>query len=925
MPSDPRATPAMQQYARFKAKNPDALLLFRMGDFYELFDADAVTISKALGLTLTQRSEGVPMAGMPFHQLDTYLRRLITQGFRVAVVDQVEDPTSKAAKDRGIVARAITRVITPGTLVDETLLEHDATTRLAAILFTDTADLPTASAAILDVSTGEFTLTDGPIDFIRDELARRGVRELLYPATADGKHPPRITTLATALNLSPTPRPTWNFRPAEATDILLKHYKVSTLAGFGLAPNDPALGPAAAVIDYVHQTQTATTDEGLKNAPKLKLPSLNHIQPPKRLEISGTCIIDAATLRSLEIERTLRPGTLAANNGIDGSLISVFLSAGGGCTPMGRRTLREWLVRPLASLDAIRVRHDAVATLTEQRRLMDELGDVLPQIQDLARIGARISVGRATPRDIVAMSSSVTHAATVSRHIEGAPTFKPLLDRLTAALTPLLPLVQEIARLCVESPPPHLREGGLIRDGVDPELDEARLLQKDAGAFLAEYQARLIAQYDLPNLKVAYNKIFGYYIELPAAQARTAPPELRRTQTLKNAERYTTPELRDFENKVTTAEARALERERLLFDSLCERSLPLVSHAAALSDALAELDVLVAFASTAVKLDWKRPELVDVPTLDIEQGRHAVLDLTLGSRCVPNDCGVGLSPLHSLSLITGPNMAGKSTYIRMVALTVLLAHAGSFVPADRAVIGLTDRIFTRVGADDALHSGQSTFMVEMTETANILNHATARSLVILDEIGRGTSTLDGLSLAWAVAEYLASRGTRTLFATHYHELTDLEARTDDNLAGRVKNLHVAVREWGEGDTAQIVFVHRILPGKTDQSYGIHVAKLAGIPDDVITRARAILASLSVTHAMTSEPGQTAVPVQARGSSKRADTTRIAPRTSDQLALFTEFVPHPALDALREIKLDALTPLQAFDALRQLHLQATSKE
>jgi DNA mismatch repair protein MutS len=913
----------MQQYARFKAKNPDALLLFRMGDFYELFDQDAVTISKALGLTLTQRTEGVPMAGMPYHQLDTYLRRLVVQGYRVAVVDQVEDPTSKAAKDRGIVARAITRVITPGTLVDETLLEHDATIRLAAILFTDSGDLASAAIAILDVSTGEFVLTDGPLDFARDELARRGVRELLYPATADGNHPPRVVSLAAALNLSPTPRPTWTFRPAEATDTLLKHYRVSTLAGFGLSPTDPAIGPAAAVIDYVRQTQTASTDDSIKNAPTLKLPTLNHIQPPRRLETKGTCILDAATLRSLEIERTLRPG-MAASSSSDGSLISVFLSCGGGHTPMGRRTLREWLVRPLSDLAAIQLRHDAVGTLVEQRRLMDEIGVILPQIQDLARIGARISVGRATPRDLTALAASILHADAISTQLEHAPTFAPLRARLQAALTPLQPIAAEISRLCVDTPPPHLREGGLIRDGVDAELDEARALQKDAGQFLAEYQARLIAQYDLPNLKVAFNKIFGYYIELPTAQARTAPPELRRTQTLKNAERYTTPELRDFENKVTTAEARAFERERLLFESLCERVLPLVMHAAQVADAIAELDALVTFATTAIKLDWNRPEIVDAAALDIQQGRHAVLDLTLGSRCVPNDCAVGLahtsSQPHSLSLITGPNMAGKSTYIRMVALLTLLSHAGSFVPADRAVIGLTDRIFTRVGADDALHSGQSTFMVEMTETANILNHATARSLVILDEIGRGTSTLDGLSLAWAVAEYLAIRGTRTLFATHYHELTDLEARTDESLAGRVKNLHVAVREWGEGDQAQIVFVHRILPGKTDQSYGIHVAKLAGIPADVITRARAILNSLSVTHAMTSEPV-----TSGRGSSKRADTSRIAPRHSDQLALFTEFVPHPALDALREIKLDALTPLQAFDTLRQLHLQATSKD
>ncbi|MEM9374290.1 MAG: DNA mismatch repair protein MutS [Planctomycetota bacterium] len=461
----------------------------------------------------------------------------------------------------------------------------------------------------------------------------------------------------------------------------------------------------------------------------------------------------------------------------------------------------------------------------------------------------------------------------------------------------------------VDDAPGHMRDGGVIRDGVDARLDEARGLERDAGAWLAEYQSRMMGEHDLPGMKVGYNKVFGYYIELPSAQARRAPAGFTRKQTLKNAERYITPELKEFEDKVMNASGIALERERALFDGLCERARQRVPDMVEYADTVAELDVLLGFADKAHHRGWVRPEIDDARGISIHGGRHPVLDETLGQNFVPNDTELGVDAAPaSLALITGPNMAGKSTYIRQAALLVVLAQAGSFVPADRASIGVCDRVFTRVGADDALHRGQSTFMVEMTETANILNNTTSGSLVILDEIGRGTSTLDGLSLAWAITERLAgdesSLGPRTLFATHYHEITELE----EKLSGRVRNLHVAVREWTtEEGRQEIAFLHAIRPGRADQSYGVHVAELAGVPKPVTERAREILSALSVQHS-------------------KLDTDRVAPparpiSNSGQLGLFTEFVPHPAIDELREIKLDAMTPLEAFDALRALQERA----
>lgn len=949
---DPRDTPAMRQYYRFKRQHPDCLLLIRIGDFYECFDDDAVTLSKAAGLTLTKRTEGVPMAGMPFHQLETYLRRLIDKGYRVAVADQTEDAAE--AKARGgsgaVIERAVSRVLTPGTLVDETLLASDAACALAAACFLDSGDAPEGrvAAAVVEVSTGRFAVFETTAGALADELARRQVTEVLFAQTADGATPPRMRVVLDALGLAGTPQPSWHFRHDEALEAVLAQFGVATLEGFGIQRDDPVIRAAGAAIRYLRQTQGAGEEgeAGSGGNGKKRAGTLAHLHPPRKEENRGHLHLDAIALRALEVLGTMRGdvgriGSAEASSG-DGSLVGIFSDP--GCrTAMGKRLLREWLCRPLCERAAIESRQSCVATLISDRRAAAELGEALAAVQDVPRMAARMAMSRATPRDVVGLGRSVGQVRLVADALENAPAFAGQLGALRKIEGELGALAEKIAAACVEAPPAHLREGGLVRDGVDAELDEARLLQRDSAQWMAEYQKTLIETHDLPSLKVGYNKIFGYYIELPSAQSRRAPAEFTRKQTLKNAERYITPELREFERKVTTAESRAVARELAIFESLCAAAGGLVGPIATFADTAAELDVLLCFADKATRRGWARPEIVEEPVLRIVQGRHPVLDELLegsGGGFVPNDIElggidegqVGGAACGTLALITGPNMAGKSTFIRQTALLVLLAHCGSYVPAAGATIGLTDRIFTRVGADDALHAGQSTFMVEMTETSRILHHATARSLVVLDEIGRGTSTLDGLSLAWAIAETLAGTGNatgpRALFATHYHELTRLE----EMLPGRVRNLHVSVREWGD----EIVFLHRILPGKTDRSYGIHVAKLAGMPAATVARAREVLESLAVHQAEGGEevlgpevlgpgPEENGSTSARRGKGKGGrgvaggrGVEAIRPAGQpDQLALFTQFVQHPAVDGLREVKIEALTPLEAFDTLRKL--------
>ena len=976
---DPRDTPAMRQYYRFKREHPECALFFRIGDFYEMFDDDAVRISRALGLTLTQRTQGVPMCGVPHHQVENYLRRAIEAGFRVAVCEQVQDAAD--AKPGSVIERAVTRVLTPGTLVDEALLSADAPSLLAAVCFTETGDESPAACAVVDLSTGQFEVFDASGPGIGDELGRRNVTELLYVQTADGKPPPRVQAVLDALGIAGTPQPGWHFRPQESRESLVKHFGVSTLEGFGFADDDALLMPAGALVRYLLATQMpgGVGSGGGGDAPDSRR-WLAHLRPPRRVVSAGCCVLDATTLRSLEIFRTIRPGS-GINSEVDGSLLGIFSTCRTfpGClTSMGKRLLREWLARPLMDLGAIRGRQGIVSTLLSDRRSAAALAAALVNVQDIARIAARLALGRATPRDLVALGRSLEQIGPVGEAIAHAPALVRQAG-IVAELSALLgPLAGAIAGACVESPPAHMREGGLVRDGVDAELDEARRLRSAAAGWMAEYQARLIAEHDLPSLKVGFNSVFGYYIELPSAQSKRAPAGFSRKQTLKNAERYVTPELKEFEAKVMSAESRALAREVAIFEELCGRARGLIPAIGAFSDAVAELDALACLAEKAHRRGWTRPEIVDDGVLLVRQGRHPVLDEKLEGSFVPNDLELGArldrpeSGAPALALITGPNMAGKSTFIRTAALLTLLAHTGSYVPAEAMTVGLTDRIFTRIGADDALHSGQSTFMVEMTETARILNHATGRSLVVLDEIGRGTSTLDGLSLAWAIAETLAGgdeagvsrcrgdevparAGTagevgadlgrdpatpghpdtlttrhldtsaprhletpaacpRCLFATHYHELTELQER----LPGRVANLHVQVREWGD----QIVFLHRIVPGRTDQSYGIHVAKLAGLPGATVDRAREVLESLAVQHhgvgvgiknlGLDAGVGQ-------RSQSRRQGGLQVrASAQAAQLSLFTEFVAHPVVDRLRELKLDGLTPLGAFDVLRRLH-------
>ncbi|MEA5611771.1 DNA mismatch repair protein MutS [Nodularia spumigena] len=905
MAKDPYATPAMQQWTRCKQQFPDCILFFRMGDFYELFGPDAESMGRALGLAVVDRGNGIPVAGVPHHQKTTYLQRALEHGFRVAVVDQLQDP--KDAK--GVVDRGVTQVITPGTLVDESMLRDEQSVTLAAVAFLDDHAV---GAAMVELSTGHFEVLDANPGEVIDELARRGVKEILYAEPVAGEAPERVKGLLAALGASGTGRAGWHFRPGEALEAITSLFDVASVEGFGLDEAAASTRAAGAVIRYLRETQAVDRPPGDATSGgefQRQRVTLAHIRPPRRVERDRACRIDSTSLRALEIEQTIRDGQLA------GSLAGVFLASpvGTRCvvrTPMGKRLLRQWLANPSRDAKSIRARHDAVQALVNGRTLAEALGETLKGVSDVARIAGRVALGRANPRDLVCLADSALAAERLVQTLQQAETLGGLRERLEVHAKALTALGRRIKDTLVDDAPGHLREGGAVRDGVDAELDEARGLEKDAGVWLADYQTRLIAEHDLPSLKVGYNSVFGYYIELPAAQARRAPDAFTRKQTLKNAERYITPELKTFEDKVTTASARALDRERTIFDGLCERARQRVPDLVEYAETVSELDVLLGFADKAHQRGWKRPEITTRRELSIHAGRHPVLDETLGQAFVPNDCELGIPDAPAnLALITGPNMAGKSTYIRQTALLVVLAQAGSFVPADRAIVGVCDRIFTRVGADDALHRGQSTFMVEMTETANILNNATTDSLVILDEIGRGTSTLDGLSLAWAIAECLAgddtNPGPRTLFATHYHEITELEEKLAP--PPRVRNLPVAVREWTTDDGKQeIVFLHSIRPGKADQSYGVHVAELAGVPRAVTKRAREILGALSVQHA-------------------RMDTTKVqAPRKSResaQLGLFTEFLPHPAVDELRELKLDSMTPMQAFDALRRLKGQA----
>jgi len=865
-------TPAMQQYKRLKAQYPDAVLFFRMGDFYEMFYEDARLASKVLGLALTSRTKGesaVPMAGVPYHAIDSYLAKMIRAGYRVAICDQVEDP----ALAKGLVKRDITRLVTPGTLTDDALLEEKENNFLASVHL----DGPRAGLAWVDLSTGKFWARDLARGALLDELTRLRPRECLAPEGTADAAPDLVRAVREATGALVSERSAFVFDRQEAERLLTAHFGAASLEGFGVADLAGDIAAAGAVIDYLQETQRT---------------GLAHIRRIERVESGQWLYLDETTQRSLELVETLR------DRRREHSLLAVLDRT---VTAPGGRLLRQWILCPLSRREAIEARLGALEELLAERELRGDLARLLADTSDVERIVGRVATGRAGPRDLLGLGRTLAQLPALKARLTARRS--DLLSEIEAGLD----LVGEVRELLAASiaadAPARLIDGGVIRPGCDAELDRLRAVGSSGARWLAEFQAAEVHRTGIPSLRVGFNKVFGYYIEITNTYRDRVPPDYVRKQTVKNAERYITPQLKDHEVEVLSAEEKAGVLEARLFEDVRSRVAAEIPRLQKTADALARLDVLAALARAASERGYTRPRIVEEPVLEIRDGRHPVLEQVLGSEFVPNDAALG-GGHPRIAVITGPNMAGKSTYIRQVALLVLMAHMGSYVPARSAVVGLADRIFTRVGAADELARGRSTFMVEMTETANILNNATARSLVILDEVGRGTSTFDGVALAWAATEHIA-RGIacRTLFATHYHELTELA----DLLEG-VANFNVAVREWQD----QVVFLHKIVPGGTDKSYGVHVARLAGVPREVVQRAREILAELEAAH--LDADGKPRIAPAAQG--EQAAARRRKARGQAQLALF-EGAESAVADELRRMDLDRLTPLEALNKLREL--------
>jgi len=838
MPSED-VTPIRQQYLEIKRAHPDAILFFRLGDFYETFDEDAKITSRELDIVLTSRNVAkgsrIPMAGIPYHAVENYLARLIEKGYHVAICEQVGDQPLK-----GIFPRKVVRIVTPGTVVEPGLLPGDANNYLASIIL----DGGAAAVSYADITTGEFAVTELPLESLRAELTRLRPAELLHPDTQN---------LTDGMFGHPTSLPAWRFEPGKCEEALLSHFRAVSLEGFGLKGQSLSIRAAGVIVQYLKETQPD---------------ALNLLTGLRVYSLSEFMTLDAATRRNLELTETLR-------GEVKGSLLNVLDHT---VTPMGKRLMRAWVSQPLLDVDKIKSRQDGVATFFDHGMTRAEIRAALKPLADLERLVNRIIAGHAQPRDLVAMRST----------LEQLPKVKEVIsDQLSVISDQWSVCGEELALLqnaIDDDPPATLQNTGIIRAGYSAELDGVIEASKHARDWIANLESVERERTGIKTLKVGYNKVFGYYIEISRGAADKAPENYIRKQTLVNAERFITPEMKEYETLVLNAEERIREIELRLFREVCAELAKSAAKLLATARALAELDVLSALAEAAALGGLTRPEVQEGSGIDIREGRHPVVELSLhGERFVPND--VTFENGEIVRVITGPNMSGKSTFIRQAALIVLMAQMGSFVPAASAKIGLVDRIFTRIGAQDEIHAGQSTFMVEMIEAANILHHATARSLLILDEIGRGTSTYDGVSIAWAVIEHIHNHPqlrAKTLFATHYHELTQLA-----ELLPGVRNYNVAVTE-ADG---QVVFLHKIVPGGADRSYGIHVAQLAGLPRPVISRASEIMAELEKT-------------------SGRA--VKIDPHAAQQAALFPE--TSPLLDELKEIDVNALSPIEALNKL-----------
>jgi DNA mismatch repair protein MutS len=858
----------MEQYFRIKELHPGTLLFFRLGDFYEMFYEDAQIASPVLDIALTSRQK-VPMCGVPYHAVNSYLPKLLKQGFKVAICEQVEDP--KAAK--GVVKREVIKVLTPGTAVEIELDEAKESTFIASLALTDDG----WGLALVDLAAGDIRTLEGAwaeVKLLADELFKAGPKEVLYP---DGAEEALRRALPPEGSVGPalSPAEGWLFDPPQASRVVLQHFGAKSLAGFGLEDKPRAVAAAGALIAYIK---------------KVRLGSLALVHRISYLAAGDHLLLDGPTVRNLELVRNLRDGRLK------GTLLDVVDFT---VTSPGGRLLRTWLLRPLRDVAAIGTRQDAVAEGLGATIARREVRETLKGVHDLERLVGKIALAAAHPRDLVALKKSLSLLPAIEREVRAfsAGLFRDMAGRWDNAAD----VVSLIDRAILDEPAFLLTEGGLIKDGWHSELDELRAVSRSGKGFIAELESRERERTGIGSLKVRYNKVFGYSIEVTKAHLPRVPADYIRKQTLVGSERFLTPELKEYEDKVLHAEEKIGALENRLFLEVREavaRETPRLQRIAA---DVAALDVLLALAECAARRGYVRPVVDEGDAIRIEAGRHPVIETSQAEPFIPNDLEIDAAS-NQILIITGPNMGGKSTFLRQAALIVLLAQMGAFVPAKAARVGLVDRIFTRIGAMDFLSVGQSTFMVEMLETAAILHNATARSLILLDEVGRGTSTFDGLSIAWAVAERLHEREDvrpKTLFATHYHELTELALTLP-----RIKNYHVSVREWKD----EVVFLRKIVPGPSDRSYGIHVAKLAGIPRDVIDRAREILFNLEKQE--LDEAGQPRLARHGR-----------PPGDRNQMLLFAEDREFTLLREMRDeiegLDLSALTPLDALNILAGL--------
>ncbi|MBU0717391.1 MAG: DNA mismatch repair protein MutS [Planctomycetes bacterium] len=860
-------TPAMRQYAEQKQRVGEAVLLFRMGDFYEAFWDDAVLCSKVLGIALTSRSkkddEPIPLAGIPHHALDSYLRKLVTAGYKVAISEQLEDP--KEAK--GVVRRDVVRIVTAGTLTDEGLLDERDDNTLACVCLRGGE----VGLAYVELASGRFEVIDVSPDTLLDELARNRPAELLIDDERGSAAERIAEQLRQIVNIPVSRRPVHEFSPYQAEQALLNHFGVSTLAGFGFDGMTASLSAAGGIVQYLQETQKT---------------ALSHIASIRQRAIGDYLQIDHSSWRSLEIERTLRTGSR------EGTLLYAVDRT---VHPIGGRKLAHWIRAPLTQVQEIGRRQDAIGCLLDTAATRTQVRRRLKAMSDVERITARVALGRATPRDLKGLEQTLTVLPALRAELADARV--AFLTEVAADFQGLDDLAELLGKAIRDDPPGVMSDGGFIADGFDEELDRLRAVGKTGQGWLSDYQGREIERTGISSLRIGFNRVFGFYLEIPNSARKQVPPDYVRKQTIKNAERYITDELKRHESEVLTAEDRAKELELRLFEQVRGEVAGRMQPLLGVADAIGRLDCVAGLAELAEHRHYVRPEIVDEPVLEIHDGRHPVLDQTLGEGFVPNDTAMNNSDA-CVAVITGPNMAGKSTYIRQVALLTLLAQTGSFVPARSMKLSVADRIFARVGASDEIMRGQSTFMVEMIEAANILHNATERSLVVIDELGRGTSTFDGLSLAWAITEHLATEvKCHTLVATHYHELTELA-----QLLKGVRNYNVAVREYpasAEKDGG-IVFLHRIVEGGTSQSYGVHVAKLAGIPPAVVERSREVLEELQ------------------RSFGRESRTPQLAhkkTRAPQQLTLFSGF-GEELMEELRTLEIDQMTPLEALRRLAE---------